>query len=222
MAERRGWPSPPDGRRPPACRLVAPQCSTAYRQICRFRSCLREPVEHRRLKAPRRSARSGGLEVPHHHGVAHDDRADVGALLPFVLRGHVEDIGQEDPVHALFGPGPAHGRGPAWPGSRWCPTPRTAVRSHTACGCWDGRTSPGYPRARKKVLQKGMLSQNSSTRGRPTVCALLLPHRGHRIGLEQQLLPQPEQVRHLPGSYDRLAAGPPSPTAPRSHRLPVT
>ena len=23
-----------------ACRFVAPQCSTAYRQICRFRSCL--------------------------------------------------------------------------------------------------------------------------------------------------------------------------------------
>ena len=48
----------------------------------------REPVEHRRLKV-HGEVLLRRLEVPHHHGVAHDHRADIGALLPLVLRRHM-------------------------------------------------------------------------------------------------------------------------------------
>ena len=63
---------------------------------------LREPVEHRGFKAHGEMLLRR-LEVAHHHGIAHDDRADIGALLSLVFRGHMEDIGQEDPVYSLVG-----------------------------------------------------------------------------------------------------------------------
>ena len=83
---------------------------------------------------------------------------------------------------------------------------------------WENFT--GYPRARKKVLQKGMLSQNSSTRGSPTVsrCASRTGVTGYCLNSSCC------RSRNRSGTASAFWAGAASSaiTAPRSHRLPVT
>ena len=78
----------------------------------------------------------------------------------------------------------------------------------------------GYPRALKNVLQKGMLSQNSSTRGRPMV-SLCSPRTGDTGYV---LNSSSCRSRNRSGTSPAFLTGAASSvtTAPRSHRFPVT
>ena len=166
-----------------------------------FAVLLRKPVEHRRLKG-RGEVSLRVLEVPHHHGIAHDDRADIGAFLLLGLRRHMEDVGQEDPFHAL-----------------------PAQIQHMAVDQL-GREADGV---RRHVLQAALIllpaagggkfhpvAQGSEKRGPEGHAVPELQHPGQSDGLflfsphqsegilpEQQLLPQVHEIGRLSGFLRR-------------------
>ena len=188
-----------DGRRPLAVGLLRllPRGAAVLRGVPADLPpavLLRKPVEHRRLKGHGEVVLRG-LEVPHHHGVAHDDRADVGALLPLVFRGHVQDIGQEDPVRALL-------RQVQHMAVDQLGRETDGVRRHVlqpalvllpAAGMGELHRIPQCP---EEGGPEGHAVPELQHPGQSHGLPLCLPHRGDRILFEQQLLPQPEQIRH--------------------------
>ncbi|CDC70619.1 unknown [Oscillibacter sp. CAG:155] len=175
---------------------------------------LRKPVEHRRLKAHGEMLLRR-LEIAHHHGVAHDDRADIGALFPLVLRGHMEDVGQEDSVYPLLGQVQhmtVDQLGRKADGIR-CHILKAALILFAAAGAGIAHLVAQGP---EESAPEGHAVPELQHSGQADGLPLALPHRGDRIGLEEHLTAQAHEVRHLGGLLRRQAL------ALRHHGAPIT